>query len=317
MNAIEVKELYKSYNSLAAVNGISFEVGHGELFGFLGPNGAGKTTTINILCTLLMPTSGQAYVAGFDVSREPGKVRNHIGLVFQETTLDSELTTFENLLFHAYLYGYERRQAVKRIDELLSMIGMQTKKHELVKHLSGGMKRRLEVIRGLLHKPRVLFLDEPTLGLDPQTRAGVWSFIKDMKQKEGTTIFVTTHYMDEASDFDRITIIDHGKLVAMGNPQKLLDEMGKATVSFSTKDGPTIRQIVSRGMSHAGNDRYEIRTDDPDGFIKQMLELSGLKIDEFRIKKPELEELYISLTGSEIRDDRIEHPVIRRMGHGA
>jgi ABC-2 type transport system ATP-binding protein len=315
MNAIEVKELHKNYDSLAAVDGISFEVGYGELFGFLGPNGAGKTTTINILCTLLKPTSGQAYVAGFDAGKDPDRIRNHIGLVFQETTLDNELTTFENLLFHAYLYGFERSKAVKRIDELLTMIGLQNKKNELVKHLSGGMKRRIEVIRGLLHKPRVLFLDEPTIGLDPQTRAGVWSFIKDMRQKEGTTIFVTTHYMDEADDFDKIAIIDHGKIIALGNPHKLINEMSKATVTFDTADDETIRHLLSQGMNYIGKEKYEIKTEDPDSFIRSMFNLSGLKIKAFKIKQPELEDLYISLTGEEIRDEYIEHPIFNKR-HG-
>ena len=308
MNAIEVKELYKSYDGVHAVNGISFEIGYGELFGFLGPNGAGKTTTINILCTLLKPTAGQAFIAGLDVSRESEKIREHIGLVFQETTLDNELTTFENLLFHAYLYGMSRYDAVRRIDELLSMIGMQNKKNELVKHLSGGMKRRLELIRGLLHKPRVLFLDEPTIGLDPQTRANVWAFIKEMKKIEGTTIFVTTHYIEEASDFDRIAIIDHGRIVAVGNPQKLINEMGRATVTFGATDSATVQTLLDHGMSGLGSGEYQIKTEDPDLFIKQMMNLSGLKINDFKINKPVLEELYISLTGSEIRDEYIDRP---------
>ncbi|MCL4557236.1 MAG: ATP-binding cassette domain-containing protein [Deltaproteobacteria bacterium] len=316
MNAIEVRDLFKSYNSLTAVDGISFEVGYGELFGFLGPNGAGKTTTINILCTLLKPTSGEAYVAGSEVSREPDRIRKRIGLVFQETTLDNELTTFENLLFHAYLYGLERNTAVRRIDELLSIVGLRNKRRELVKHLSGGMKRRLEVIRGLLHGPGVLFLDEPTTGLDPQTRAGVWGFIKDMRKREGTTIFVTTHYMDEASDFDRIAIIDHGKIIAIGNPHKLINEMSKTTVTFVTGDDDTARQLLSYGMSRVDGGKYQIRIEEPGDFMKRMLNLSGLKIDEFAINQPELEDLYISLTGTEIRDERIEHPV-RKRGHGS
>jgi ABC-2 type transport system ATP-binding protein len=306
MNAIEVRELYKTYDGVQAVNGISFEIGYGELFGFLGPNGAGKTTTISILCTLLKPTSGQAYIAGFDVSKESDKIREHIGLVFQETTLDNELTTFENLLFHAYLYGMGRRDAVNRIGELLSMIGLQNKKNELVKHLSGGMKRRLELIRGLLHRPRVLFLDEPTIGLDPQTRANVWSFIKEMKKVEGTTIFVTTHDIEEASDFDRIAIIDHGRIVAVGNPQKLINEMGRATVTFGATDHATVQTLLQHGMSELGSGEYQIKTEDPDLFLRQMFNLSGLKIDDFKIKKPVLEELYISLTGSEIRDEYVD-----------
>ncbi len=315
MNAIEVQDLYKSYDGTQAVNGISFEIGYGELFGFLGPNGAGKTTTISILCTLLKPTSGRAFVAGLDAGKESDKIREHIGLVFQETTLDNELTTFENLLFHAYLYGMTRSDAIGRIDELLSMIGLQNKKNELVKHLSGGMKRRLELIRGLLHRPRVLFLDEPTIGLDPQTRANVWSFIKEMKRMEGTTIFVTTHYIEEASDFDRIAIIDHGRIIAVGNPQRLINEMGKATVTFGATDGATVQTLLGYGMADLGNGRYEIRTEDPDLFLKQVMNRSGLKIDDFRINKPVLEEVYIALTGSEIRDEYVDRPASRKGRH--
>lgn len=314
MNAIEVKELYKTYDGINAVNGISFEIGYGELFGFLGPNGAGKTTTINILCTLLKPTAGEAYVAGFNINKESEKIRKHIGLVFQETTLDNELTVFENLLFHAYLYGIHKQEALKWIDELLSMIGLENKKNQLIKHLSGGMKRRVELIRGLLHKPRVLFLDEPTIGLDPQTRANVWKFIKDMKLVGGTTVFVTTHYIEEASDFDRIAIIDHGKIVASGNPNKLLNEMGKATVTFSTTDKASGEILTQYGMSRTSNENYEIKTDNPDLFLKQILNLSGLQIKNVKIKKPALEELYIALTGSEIRDEYVKHPY-RRLGH--
>ncbi len=312
MNAIEVQDLYKSYNGTRAVNGISFEVGYGELFGFLGPNGAGKTTTISILCTLLKPTAGRATIADLDITRESDKIREHIGLVFQETTLDVELTTFENLLFHAYLYGMSREDAARRIDELLSMIGLQNKRNELVKHLSGGMKRRLELIRGLLHRPRVLFLDEPTIGLDPQTRANVWSFIKEMKRVEGTTIFVTTHYIEEASDFDRIAIIDHGRIVAVGNPQRLLSEMGQATVTFGTADSATAQTLLRHGMHDLGNGAYQIKTEDPDLFLKQVMNLQGLRVNDFKVNKPVLEELYISLTGSEIRDEYVDRPASKR-----
>ena len=198
---------------------------------------------------------------------------------------------------------------------MLSMIGLQNKKNELVKHLSGGMKRRLELIRGLLHKPRVLFLDEPTIGLDPQTRANVWAFIKEMKKIEGTTIFVTTHYIEEASDFDRIAIIDHGRIVAVGNPQKLINEMGKATVTFGATDSATVETLLRNGMSGLGSGEYQIKTEDPDLFLKQMMNLSGLKINDFKINKPVLEELYISLTGSEIRDEYVDRPAKGRGHH--
>ncbi|MBI5455301.1 MAG: ATP-binding cassette domain-containing protein, partial [Deltaproteobacteria bacterium] len=192
MPIIEVKDLVKRYNGNEAVRGVSFEVNEGETFGFLGPNGAGKTTTINILCTLLGFDEGVALVNGFDCRKEPGKVRSSIGLVFQEITLDNDLTAYENLKFHCYMYNMEKRLAEERIDEILSVVGLSDRRGDLVKKFSGGMKRRLEIARGLLHRPKVLFLDEPTLGLDPQTRSHVWEFIRKLKKTEGNTVFMTT-----------------------------------------------------------------------------------------------------------------------------
>jgi len=209
MSMIEVRDLVKSYNGTPAVDGVSFTVEEGETFGFLGPNGAGKTTTINILCTLLASTSGTAIVNGFDSMTAPHGVRCSIGLVFQEMTLDNELTAYENLKFHCYLYKMKRALTKERIAEMLEVVGLTDRSGDLVKRFSGGMKRRLEIARGLLHRPKVLFLDEPTLGLDPQTRRHVWEFIKDLKEREGNTVFMTTHYMDEAEACDRIAIIDN------------------------------------------------------------------------------------------------------------
>ena len=218
MPIITVNNLSKKFKTLTAVDGISFSVEEGEVFGFLGPNGAGKTTTINILCTLISPTSGTAGIAGFDCAQEPDRVRTSIGLIFQDTTLDVGLTAYENLKFHAYLYNLDRKLTEKRIDEMLAVVELQGRKHDLIKNFSGGMKRRLEIARGLLHYPRVLFLDEPTLGLDPQTRNTIWDFINMLREKEKITVFMTTHYMEEAENCDRIAIIDHGRIIALDTP---------------------------------------------------------------------------------------------------
>src|SRR5512144_1883398 len=221
MPIITVQNLSKTFKTLKAVDGISFDVQEGEVFGFLGPNGAGKTTTINILCTLLSASSGSAAIAGFDCMKDPDRVRTAIGIIFQDTTLDVGLTAYENLKFHAYLYNLDRRLAEKRIDEMLSVVELQGRKHDLIKNFSGGMKRRLEIARGLLHYPRVLFLDEPTLGLDPQTRNTIWEFITTLRKRERITVFMTTHYMEEAENCDRIAIMDHGKIIAEGTPAEL------------------------------------------------------------------------------------------------
>ena len=219
--AIEAINLRRRFGDIEAVAGVSFEVAAGETFGFLGPNGAGKSTTISMLCTLLRPTAGRGRVAGFDVVDEQNEVRRRIGLVFQEPTLDEYLTALENLRFHAELYGVPRGQRNTRIERVVRMVGLWDRRTDVVRTFSGGMKRRLEIARGLLHSPRVLFLDEPTIGLDPQTRSHIWSYINALKRQEGTTMFLTTHYMDEAEYCDRIAIIDEGKIVATGTPETL------------------------------------------------------------------------------------------------
>ena len=234
--AISVSELTKRYGEIDAVRGIDFEVAAGETFGFLGPNGAGKSTTIKILCTLADPTSGTARVAGHDVVRERDTVRRNIGLVFQDTTLDNYLTGEQNLRFHADLYGVPKAAFAPRLRQVLEMVGLWDRRGSVVSTYSGGMQRRLEIARGLLHAPRVLFLDEPTVGLDPQTRVSIWDYINDLKKREDITIFLTTHYMDEAENCDRIAIIDHGKIVAIDTPEALKASIGKDRVQISTAD---------------------------------------------------------------------------------
>ena len=244
MSIIEVKKLAKSFKDFKAVKGITFSVEEGEIFGFLGPNGAGKSTTINILSTLITSSGGSAKINGFDVTTETDEVRKSIGLVFQDPSLDDRLTAWENLIFHARLYGLSRKEYLPRVKEVLDLVDLTAKKDSLVKSFSGGMKRRLEIARGLTHYPRVLFLDEPTLGLDPQTRFNIWNYILKLRQEHKMTIFMTTHYMQEAEYCDRIAIIDKGEVIAIDSPANLKKQFGKETIEevFLKLTGRKIRE---------------------------------------------------------------------------
>jgi ABC-2 type transport system ATP-binding protein len=241
---IDVKNLTKKFDDFVAVDNISFSVNKGEIFGFLGPNGAGKTTTIKIFTTLLLPTSGKVLVNGFDPVENPNDVRCSFGIIFQDQSLDDELTALENMEFHGVLYGVQKDIRRKRIEELLKIVELWERKNSLVKEFSGGMKRRLEIARGLLHHPAVIFLDEPTLGLDPQTRNHIWDYIKNLNKTEGITVFFTTHYMQEAERVaDRIAIIDHGKIIADGTPSELKSKTNTSSLedAFLALTGKTIR----------------------------------------------------------------------------
>lgn len=220
-SVIEVRNLKKYFGKVAAVDDISFETNKGEIFGFLGPNGAGKTTTINILCTLLLPSSGEVTVNGFNVIISPNEVRKSVGIIFQDHSFDERLTAFENLNFHGMIYHLPSKRRRERIKELLNMVGLYPEKDRIVRTFSGGMKRRLEIAQGLMHNPKVLFLDEPTTGLDPQTRQHIWDYIIKFSRKENMTVFLTTHYMDEAEICNRVAIIDHGKIAALDTPVAL------------------------------------------------------------------------------------------------
>ncbi|MCX6751056.1 MAG: ATP-binding cassette domain-containing protein [Candidatus Pacearchaeota archaeon] len=230
---IEVKNLSKNFGEIKAVNDISFNVKQGEIFAFLGPNGAGKTTTIKMLTTLLHPSSGAIRINGFNPLTEKHKARHSFGIVFQDPSLDDELTAYENMEFHAVMYGVDKEIRKKRIEELLKFVELWGRKDEPVKHFSGGMKRRLEIARGLIHHPKILFLDEPTIGLDPQTRNHLWQYVLKLNKDEGMTVFLTTHYMEEAEKVaDRIAIIDHGKIVKLGSAE----ELKKATKTKSLEE---------------------------------------------------------------------------------
>lgn len=242
---IKVENLSKKFKDFIAVNNISFEVKKGDIFAFLGPNGAGKSTTIKMLVTLLSPSSGNLSINGFDVLKEPAKVRNSFGIVFQDYSLDDELTAYENMYFHAMVYGLKGRGKREKINKLLSLVNLQDRQKDLVKNFSGGMKRRLEIARGLLHEPEVLFLDEPTLGLDPQTRNHIWDYIKKLNTERGLTVFFTTHYMEEAEKYaDKIAIIDKGKIVSRGNLAELKEQTntGSLEKAFLSLTGYDIRE---------------------------------------------------------------------------
>ncbi len=303
--AITVSELTKKYGEIEAVRGIDFEVAPGETFGFLGPNGAGKSTTIKILCTLADPTSGFARVAGHDVLRERDTVRRNIGLVFQDTTLDGYLTGEQNLRFHADLYGVPKSAFPARLRQVLEMVGLWDRRGSVVATYSGGMKRRLEIARGLLHAPRVLFLDEPTVGLDPQTRTSIWEYINELKQREDITIFLTTHYMDEAENCDRIAIIDHGKIVAIDTPEALKGSVGKDRVQISTADDAlAIGALADRFGLDAGMHEGLLTFSVPSGehFVPRLFAELPVAIRSVSVSRPSLDDVFMSYTGKTIRD---------------
>lgn len=314
MKAIEARGLVRTFGDVVAVNGVTFEVEQGEIFGFLGPNGAGKTTTINMLCTLLRPTAGTALVAGHDVRTEPAAVRRSIGLVFQDPSLDEQLTAWENLRFHAMLYDVSRRDFERRAQELLEMVELADRAHDLVRTFSGGMKRRLEIARGLLHVPRVLFLDEPTLGLDPQTRRHIWDYILRLREKENITIFLTTHYMDEAEHADRIAIIDHGQIIALDTPDNLKAMVGGDVIQVRTNNP---EQAVKRLRAAFGVDSRVVDgmvvVEMPHGerMVPQVVQVlangtPSVEVQTIALRRPTLEDVFIKLTGRAMRDEEAD-----------
>ncbi|MCU0851527.1 MAG: ATP-binding cassette domain-containing protein [Candidatus Thermoplasmatota archaeon] len=316
MSIIQTQNLTKTFDTSVAVDHINFSVESGEIFGFLGPNGAGKTTTIKMLTTLLYPSEGSASIAGYDILHQRANVREHIGVVFQEPALDTELTGRENLDFHARMYGLTPEIRKKRIIEVLTLVDLIDKKDVLVKHYSGGMKRRLEISRGLMHSPTVLFLDEPTLGLDAQTRRAIWDYIKTLNKEKRTTIFLTTHYMDEA-DFlcDRIGIIDHGKIMVIDTVDALKKSVGHDVITLSCSDNVALQHRlekeswVSNITPHdsfltVGVERGEEKIPN----IFDIARTINIRISSIDVRKPTLDDVFLHYTGRSMREQNTEIP---------
>jgi len=310
--AIEVKNLTKIFNGFTAVDQISFAVKTGELFGLLGPNGAGKTTTINMLSTLLKATSGYGDVSGYDISKNKDNIRRSIGVVFQEPALDIKLTGKENLEFHAMMYGIEKEERKERIKEVLELVELTEKEKVLVEKYSGGMKRRLEIARGLIHEPNVLFLDEPTLGLDAQTRRHIWDYIKRLNKEGGVTIILTTHYMEEA-DFlcDRIAIMDRGEFVAMDSPGRLKDILGGDVVFLEIEGdaAPLVNQIKSLDWIKnitRHDENLSLTMEKGERRIPELINVArenGVNVTCVHLRKPSLEDVFLHFTGRTIREE--------------
>jgi ABC-2 type transport system ATP-binding protein len=317
---IQARDLQKKFGTIEAVRGIDLDVRRGEIFGFLGPNGAGKSTTINILCTLMKPTGGTASLAGFDVARQPNQVRARLGLVFQDPSLDIQLTARENLEFHAFLYAVPASERAARIAQMLEMVQLSDRADSMVMTFSGGMKRRLEIARGMLHTPEVLFLDEPTIGLDTQTRRHIWGYLNELPKREGVTIFMTTHYMEEAEFCDRIAIIDHGEIQAIGTPTELKAMVGGDIVTITTADNeaaaPLIKAIAgSEPMGGNGSLRVEV----PDGaaFVPKLVRELSVEVTSVAFHRPSLDDVFLKLTGRAIRTEEASAKDQTRMMVGA
>ncbi|MBX5466942.1 MAG: ATP-binding cassette domain-containing protein [Firmicutes bacterium] len=306
---IVVEQLTKRFGEIEAVRGVSFTVGAREVFGFLGPNGAGKTTTIKMLATLLEPTSGRLQIEGLDVVRQRQEVRRIIGLVFQDPTLDDRLTAWENLLFHGMLYGLSQAEIRRRAEPLLEMVGLAERQNSLVRTFSGGMKRRLELVRGLIHTPKVLFLDEPTVGLDPQTRSQLWQHIRELSRHHDTTVFVTTHYMDEAEHCDRTAIMDHGQIVALDTPEHLKQVIGSEEIRLTVRASALSERSrweaeLGQSFSGAGTELL-FKTRNAGADVARIVQAVGPAIERIEIKRPTLEDVFLHLTGREIREETV------------
>lgn len=319
MSIIETKNLTKKFDDFIAVDHVQFSVEKGEIFGFLGPNGAGKTTTIKMLTTLLYPSKGSATIAGYDTLNQRSNVREHIGVVFQEPALDTELTGKENLDFHARMYGLPQDVRKKRITQVLTLVDLVDKKDVYVKHYSGGMKRRLEIARGLMHSPTVLFLDEPTLGLDAQTRRAIWEYIKQLNKEEGTTIFLTTHYMDEA-DFlcDRIGIIDRGKILIIDKTNVLKKSVGHDVITLVCSDNEFLQKKLEQESWVSNTTLHESfltlgveRGEEKIPTIFDIARTIHVSISSVDVRKPTLDDVFLYYTGRSMREQNPEPPRLK------
>ncbi|MFA5237216.1 MAG: ATP-binding cassette domain-containing protein [Methanoregula sp.] len=318
--AVQVNELTRTFGSLVAVDRISFTIEQGEIFGLLGPNGAGKTTTLAMLSTMLDPTTGSAAIMGIDIEKDQDGVRKAIGIVFQDQSLDEELTAWENMDFHGRLYRIPKETREQRIDELLNLVELSDRKNDIVKTFSGGMRRRLEIARGLLHHPQVLFLDEPTLGLDPQTRNHLWQYIEVLAQEKNITIILTTHYMEEADRLcNRIAIIDHGKIVALDTPARLKDSIGGDVVTIQSPDSGKIATTlaapwISRIETHDEEVRITlVNAEQHISTIVTLLNEEKIPITSISVHKPTLEDVFLSFTGKTIREQEADSRESMRM----
>jgi ABC-2 type transport system ATP-binding protein len=309
--AIQTMQLTKAYNSFKAVDNLNISVERGEIFGLLGPNGAGKTTTVSMLCTILNPTSGTATVNGFDLVHEANKVRKSIGIVFQDPSIDDRLTARENLYMHANLYGVPASEQKERVARILNLIELEDRADDLLRTYSGGMRRRLELGRGLIHYPQVLFLDEPTVGLDPQTRDHIWKYIRELKESHDITIVLTTHYMDEADRLsDRIAIMDHGKIVVLDTPQKLKETLEGDVVTIKANDLEVLAKLVSKWLG-LNNTRIcdgalEITVQNGKAAMPRIMEIAtqnNIYVESLLSREPNLEDVFLHYTGRSIRED--------------
>ena len=310
-SAIGVNNLTKSFGSLMAVDKLNITVESGEIFGLLGPNGAGKTTTISMLCTILKPTSGSAKVNGFDIVKESTQVRKSIGIVFQEPSVDDRLTGRENLYMHANLYGVPTGEQKSRIDEVLQLVQLDDRADDLLRTYSGGMRRRLELARGLIHYPKVLFLDEPTIGLDPQTREHIWTYVKQLKKTHDITVVLTTHYMDEADKLcDRIAIMDYGKIIALDTSPRLKDTLAGDVIMVKANNLEALSKLVVEGMKlekiqHI-NDTLEITVRNGKSLLPRVMELATqnkIFVESIVLREPNLEDVFLHYTGRKIREE--------------
>ena len=308
MAAIKTDELVKRYAEVTAVNGVSLEIPEGEVFGLLGPNGAGKTTLISILATLVRPTSGTALVAGHDINLRPLEVRRNIGIVFQEPSVDDLLTARENLYLHSMLYGMPRREIDPKIDKMLALVNLSDRADSFVKTFSGGMRRRLEIARGLIHEPRILFLDEPTLGLDPASRKSVWSHIRELKEAHRTTIILTTHYMEEADSLaDRIGIINKGKIIELDTPAALKKKVGQDLVFLKGEiNAGALKALPFVNSVERENGHYKIGITNSGANLQALLNAGG-RIDEVEVRRVTLDDVFLKFAGQQISEDAEEH----------